>query len=145
MKWVTRFCRALMMGLAWGGVWVPLGVAAAGLILDELDPEHIGGPLYAGFLCGSVFSAVAGIASGRRRISELSFLRAGAWGALSGMIVGALPFVLGDQHGSDRPLWVLPVVVMSAMTLIASVSAVVSVWLGRVLRETPVKGVRIEG
>ena len=84
MKWVNRICRALMMGLAWGGVWVPV-------------------------------------------------------------LVGALPFVLGDQHGSDRPLWVLPVVVMSAMTLIASVSAVVSVWLGRVLRETPVKGVRIEG
>lgn len=145
MKWVNRFCRALMMGLAWGALWVPVGLVGARMTVGELDPEHIGGPLYAGFLCGSVFSAFAGIASGRRRLGELSFLRAGAWGAVSGVLVGALPFVLGeDQHGSDRPLWVLPVVVTSAMTLIASVSAVVSAWLGRVLRETPVKGVRIE-
>ena len=144
MKWVNRTCRALMMGLAWGALWVPVGVVGARMIVGELDPEHIGGPLYAGFLCGSVFSAFAGIASGRRRLGELSFLGAGAWGAVSGVFVGALPFVLGDEHASDRPPWVLPVVVMSAMTLIASVSAVVSAWLGRVLRETPVKGVRIE-
>ena len=143
MNWVTRTCRALMMGLAWGALWVPVGVVGARMIVGELDPEHIGGPLYAGFLCGSVFSAVAGIASGRRRLGELSFLRAGSWGAVSGVLVGALPFVIGEQ-GRDRPLWVLPVVVTSSMTLIASVSAVVSVWLGRVLRETPVKGVRIE-
>jgi hypothetical protein len=134
-KWVVRISRAFTMGLAWAAVWVPIGVVAARLIAGELDPEHIGGPLYAGFLCGTVFSAVAGTASGRHRLDELSSARAVACGALSGLLIGALPFVIGDQKESDRPLWVLPVVVMGALTLISAVSAGASAWLARMAKK----------
>ena len=134
-NWVTRISRALMMGLAWAVVWVPVGAVAGRLIVGELEPEHIGGPLYAGFLCGAIFSAVAGIASGRRRLRELSFSQAGAWGAVSGLLVGVLPFVLGDQHGSERPVWILPVVVTSSLTLMSAASAVGSAWLARMAKK----------
>jgi hypothetical protein len=134
-KWMTGIGRALMMGLAWAVVWVPIGMVVGRLIVGELEPEHIGGPLYAGFLCGAAFSLVSGIASGRRRLDVLSFSQAAAWGAVSGLLVGVLPFVLGDQHGSDRPLWLLPVVVISSMTVLGAFSASVSLpvarWLSR--------------
>ena len=129
-----RIGRAALMGLAWAAAWVPVGVVAGGLIVGETEPEHIGGPLYAGFLCGAVFSAVAGIAASRRRLDEMSLARATAWGAVSGLAVGALPFVLGDQHGSDRPLWILPVVVMASLLLMGAVSAVGSAWLFRMAK-----------
>ena len=34
-KWMTRIGRALVMGLAWAVVWVPLGVVAGALSVGE--------------------------------------------------------------------------------------------------------------
>ena len=112
--WVAHISRAGMMGLAWAAVWVPAGMVTARLILGELDPEHIGGPLYAGFICGAMFSELAGIASGQRRLDELSPVRAMAWGAASGLFGGVLPFVLGD-NGSYQAGWSLTIVAISAI------------------------------
>lgn len=103
-----------MMGLAWAVVWVPAALLPARLIVGELEPEHIGGPLFAGFICGTMFSELAGIASGCRRLDELSSYRAAAWGAASGLFVGVLPFVLGDDGGS-RAVWSTAVVATSSM------------------------------
>jgi hypothetical protein len=128
----TRFGRAALMGLAWAVVWIGAGVVLGPIYAGELEPEHIGGPLYAGFVAGTLFSAVAGLASGRRRLADLSPLRAGACGALVGAVVGMLPFVLGDQHvPGDRPLWVLPVVMTGSMSAACAVSAVVSLPIAR--------------
>src|SRR5687767_15577413 len=71
-SFITRISRAAVMGLGWAFVWVVVGVVGAGLFLDELDPPHIGGPLYSGFVCGTLFSAVGGFASGRRRLEDMS-------------------------------------------------------------------------
>lgn len=130
-KWMTRIGRTLMMGLAWAAAWVPVGMVVGTLIVGELEPEHIGGPLYAGFLCGAIFSVVAGIASGRRRLSELSASRAAGWGALSGLLVGALPFVLGGSQSSEPPLWIQLAVVIGSLTALSAASAVASAWLAR--------------
>ena len=128
----TRFSRAALMGLAWAAVWIGAGVVLGPIYAGELEPEHIGGPLYAGFIAGTLFSAVAGLASGRRRLADLSPLRAGAYGALVGAVVGMLPFVIGDQHApGDRPLWVLPVVLTGSMSAVCAVSAVVSLPIAR--------------
>ena len=135
MKWVTRVSRALMMGLAWAAVWVPAGVVAARFIVGELDPEHIGGPLYAGVLCGTAFAAVAGIASGRRKLHELSFSQAALRGAVSGLLVGALPFVLGDGSGEGGP-WYFWIALCSTLSLLGAVSALASVWLARRNRDS---------
>lgn len=135
-KWVTRISRALMMGLAWAGAWVPAGVAVAGLFLSELDPEHIGGPLYSGFLCGSVFSAVAGIAAGRLRLRDLSHFRAAISGTLSGLLVGGLWLfvvflsVVGDTGGKPVP-WLQFIGVVLALAAVSAVTAIGSVWIAR--------------
>ncbi len=114
-KSLTRISRAAMMGFAWAGVWIPIGALAARLIVGELDPPHIAGPLYAGFLCGTLFSGLAGIASGRRRLDELSPYRAAAWGALSGLFVGVLPFVMGTGDATDyQAMWATIIVATSA-------------------------------
>jgi Na+/proline symporter len=141
-KWVTRISRALMMGLAWAGVWVPAGAAVAGLMLDELDPEHIGGPLYSGFICGSIFSAVAGIAADRCRLSELSWSRAAVSGAVSGLLVSVLWWflvllsVVGDTNPEPLP-WHLLGAVLPSMTVMCAITAVGSVWVARQLWRRP--------
>jgi hypothetical protein len=115
MTLVTRISRAATMGLAWAAAWVLAGLLPARLIVGELEPEHIGGPLYAGFICGTLFAELAGIASGRRRLAELSPYRAAAWGALSGLFVGVLPFVLGSGDISDyQAVWATTIVATSA-------------------------------
>jgi hypothetical protein len=103
-----------MMGLAWAVVWVLVGLVLARLIVGELDPEHIAGPLYAGFICGAIFSTLAGTASGRRRLDELSFYRAASWGAMSGLCAGVLPFVIGD-NGSYGAGWATTIVAISSI------------------------------
>jgi hypothetical protein len=112
-EWVTRIGRAATMGLAWALLWVPIGMVAGRLIAGDLDPEHIGGPLYAGFICGAVFSALTGLASGRCRLDELAASWAAAWGSVSGLVVGVLPFVLGDD-GSYQNGWSTLIVAISA-------------------------------
>jgi hypothetical protein len=134
-KWMTGFSRAALMGLAWAVVWVPAGALVGTRIVGELEPEHIGGPLYAAFLCGALFSAVAGIAGGRHRLEEVAYSRAAAWGALSGLLTGAFPFVLGDQHGNPTPVWLLPVALMASMALASAVSAIGSAWVGRIAKK----------
>jgi hypothetical protein len=144
-KWVTRISRALMMGLAWAGVWVPAGVAVAGLMLDELDPEHIGGPLYSGFICGSIFSAVAGIATGHRRLGELSWSRAAVSGAVSGLLGWALWFLLvllsvvGDTNPEPLP-WYLISVVFCSLTVVSAITGAGSVWVAKLLQASSVPG-----
>jgi hypothetical protein len=81
------------------------------------------------FLSGVVFSAVLGIAAGRRRLDELSIARVGGWGAVAGLLIGILPFVLGDRGG--RPIWPLAVVVIPSITLLSAVSAAGSLALAQ--------------
>lgn len=127
----TRFGRAALMGFAWAAVWIAAGVVLGPLYAGELEPEHIGGPLYAGFIAGALFSAVAGLASGRRRLVDLTAFRAAYCGGMVGALVGALPFVLGDQHGTDRPLWILPLALIVSMSAACAISAVVSLPVAR--------------
>lgn len=127
MTWITRFSRAAMMGLAFAGAWLPIGVVGGPLYVGELEPEHLGGPLYAGFICGVVFFALAGIASGRR-LGEMSAYQAAAWGAVSGLFTGMLPFVLGEGHATDyEAVWSMAIVAISSM---AAGMAASRRWLG---------------
>jgi hypothetical protein len=129
-KFLSIIARAMMMGLAWAAAWVPVGVVAGRLIVGELEPEHIGGSLYAGFVCGTIFSAVTGIAAGRRRLAELPLGRTGAWGAASALLAGVLPFVLGDTSGEAFP-WLQVIAVIGGLALLSAGSAVVSILVAR--------------
>ena len=114
MSQLTSIARALAMGLAWATAWIPLGMMASMRFEGELEPPWIAGPLYAAVICGAVFAALTGIASGRRRLDQLSFSNAAAWGAMSGLFMGAFPFVLGDNGGYENT-WSMLIVVICAI------------------------------
>ncbi len=81
-KWLRRIRGALGMGLIWAAGWAPVGVLI-GMIVDpdgSMDEMWVAVGAYPGFIGGVVFSAVLGIAEGRRRFDEVSLPRFGAWG-----------------------------------------------------------------
>lgn len=133
-QWLRRIRAALVMGLTWAVVWMPVGLLL-GMILDpdgSMDEPWIAVGTYPGFLAGVMFSVVLGMAAKRRRLDELSVAKVGGWGAVAGVLIGSLPFVLGDRDGRiiERP-WLLPVVVISSITLLSAVSAAGSLVLAR--------------
>ncbi len=135
-KWLTRIRGAVLMGLAWAAVWAPIGVLI-GLIVDpdgSMDEMWVAVGGYPGFLCGAVFSAVRGIADGQRRFDEWSLLRSGAWGAVSGLLVGVLPFAVGTPS-PKFPLWLLCLVMIGSVTLLSAISAVGSALLARTAKK----------
>ncbi len=131
-KWLGRIGGAVLMGLTWAVVWAPVAVLI-GLIVDpdgSMDEMWVAIGVYSGFLCGVLFSAVLGIAAGRCGFDELSLSRVGAWGAVAGLLVGVLPFLIGEST-SERPPWLLCVVVIGSITLLSTVSTVGSALLSR--------------
>lgn len=136
--WLGRIRRAVLMALTWAVVWAPLGVLI-GMIVDpdgSMDEPWVAAGAYPGLLCGVVFSAVLGITDGRRRFDELSLSRVAAWGAVSGLLVIVLPFtgVLGTPN-TEHPFWRWRVIIIVAVTLLSSISAVGSVLLARMAKK----------
>jgi hypothetical protein len=129
-KWLEGIGRAALMGLGWAVAWIPLGLIGGTLIVGEAEPEHIGGPLYAGFLCGALFSALAGGVAGRRRLAELSLVGAAVWGTVSCLLVSVLVLVVGDVSGGPFPWWNY-VGIVGAACLLSAVTAVGSVMVAR--------------
>lgn len=129
---LKRIRGAVGMGLAWAVVWAPIAVLA-GLIIDpdgSMDEMWAAIGAYPGFLSGVVFSALIRIAEGRRGLAELALSRAGAWGAAAGVLVGVLPFTIGEST-SKLPLWQLAAIVIGSFALLSALSAVGSAVLSR--------------
>ncbi|HEX8208598.1 MAG TPA: hypothetical protein VF584_00330 [Longimicrobium sp.] len=129
---LTRIRGAVVMGLAWAVAWAPIAVLV-GLIVDpdgSMDEMWPAIGAYPGFLSGVVFSALIGIAYGRRGPGELTRVRAGAWGAAAGVLVGVLPFTIGEST-SKLPLWQLAAIVIGSITLMSALTAVVSAMVSR--------------
>ena len=76
-----------------------------------------------------VFSIVLGIAARHRRLDELSVPRVAAWGALAGMMVGTLPFLIGEPGASN--VWLLAAVVIGTITTLSAASAAGSLALAQ--------------
>ncbi len=138
---------AVLMGLAWAVVWAPIGVLA-GLIVDPDDSMDemwvaVGG--YPGFLCGAVFVAVLALAGGRRGLYELPLSGVAGRGAVAGLLVGVLPFMIGEPT-SAVPLWLLGGAFIGSTTLLSAVSAVGSALLSRhAARTRPPAGAGLAG
>ena len=140
-KWLRRLRGALGMGLIWAAGW---GVAAVliGMIVDpdgSMDEMWVAIGAYPGFLGGVVFSAVLAIAARRRGLDELSLSRVAAWGAAAGLLVGVLPFTIGEPT-TERPLWLLAGVVIGSITLLSAVSAAGSLALARMAESRALPG-----
>ena len=131
-KWLGRIGGAVLMGLTWAVVWAPVAVLI-GLIVDpngSMDEMWVAIGAYPGFLCGVLFYAVLGIVEGRRGVDDLTLSCVGTWGAVAGLLVGVLPFLIGEST-SELPPWLLGVVVIGCITLLSAVSAIGSALLSR--------------
>jgi|SRR6185503_2824077 len=134
MTWLRHLRRAFLTALTWGVLWAPLGVIV-GIVWDPndtMDEPWIALGAYPGFLCGLVFCAALAIFDGRRRLDDLSPARAGAWGALSGSLVMAIPMtgLLGTAN-TEHPFWQWRFMLVGAVILLSSISAVGTVLLAR--------------
>ena len=133
-KWLKCIRDAVLMGLTWAVIWAPIGVLT-GLIVDpdgSMDEMWVAVGGYPGFLCGAVFSAVLRVSKGRSRFEELSLSQAGAKGAVSGVLVGAIPFgaLASDGTGGLRG-WPLGVLIIATLALLSVVSACGSLALAK--------------
>jgi hypothetical protein len=135
-RWLRRIPGAILMGLAWAVVWAPVAVVIGTMIVDpdnSMDEMWAVAGIYPGFLCGAVFFAALGIAERRRRFVELPLSRVGAWGAVSGLLVGGLWLVVALL--SDPPQWLLYGVVVGSLTLMSAVSGVGTALLARITKK----------
>jgi hypothetical protein len=134
MAWHRHIRRAFLTALAWGMLWAPLGVIT-GIVWDPndaMDEPWIALGAYPGFLCGLVFCSLLALTDHRRRLAELSPARAGAWGALAGLLVMALPMMglLGTPN-TEHPFWQWRFMIVAAVVLLSAVSAAGTVLLAR--------------
>lgn len=130
-RWLRRIRAAVGMGLIWALAWAPVGLLT-GMIVDPdgaMDEPWILVGTLPGFIGGVIFSVVLGIAARSRRFDQLSLARFGAWGAVAGLLVGTLPFLLGSAK-PGLPTW-LPFVVVGSITGMSAVSAAGSLALAR--------------
>lgn len=136
-----RIVVVVLVALAWAVVWSPVGVLA-GIILDpggSMDEMWVAIGAYPGFLCGAVFSAVVGVAEGRRGFAALALSRVAAWGAVSGLLVGVLPFLVGTVN-TALPLWLWGVATVGAVTILSSASAVGTALIARMAKKGAFRG-----
>ena len=132
MPLLRRFRRALLMGLIWAVLWVPIALLIS-LIMDpngSMDEPWILVGAYPGFLSAVVFAMVIGFAERRRRFDELSLTRVAAFGAVAGLLVGIIPFVAGS-NSTNLPTWLLIFAIAGPITLLSAVSAGGSLALAR--------------
>lgn len=130
-KWLRRIRGAILMGMTWAILWMPAGLLIGSIVDPDgtMDEPWILVGTLPGFLAGVAFSVVLGIAASRRRLDELSVAKVGAWGAVAGLMIGSLPFVIGDYNpGLPRAL---PFVVLGSITALSAVSAAGSLLLAR--------------
>ena len=82
-----------------------------------------------------------GLYLGRRGIDALAPSRTGVWGALSGLLVGVFPFVVGTVN-TAYPLWLWGVATIAPVTLLSSASVVVSAKIVRMAKKRAMGDVR---
>ena len=99
---LRRVRAAVVMGLLWAVIWAPAAILLGTLVIDpdnSMDEMWVMVGAIPGFLTGVIFSAVLGVAARQRRLDDLSTARVGGWGALAGLVIGVLPFMLGSTSG----------------------------------------------
>jgi hypothetical protein len=136
--WLRRLRGALGIGVTWALGWAPIGAVLGSVLWFLLDVPvgllaviQINAIAFGilGFLGGTIFSTVLGLAEGRRQFDELTLPRFAAWGALGGLLLGGLAVGAGLWGASGVP--VVAATVTVAATLLGAASAVGSLALAR--------------
>lgn len=146
--WQRSVGGVVLMALAWAAVWAPVAVLVGVLVIDpdnSMDEMWPAIGAYPGFLSAVVFAMIVALAEGRRGLDELPLSRAAGWGAVAGVLVGALPFAIGEASTS-LPLWVLAALVIGSFGVMSTVSAVgTAMWARRGARGHTHTGARPVG
>lgn len=106
-SWGRRIRAALRMGLTWALAWFGAGMGlllvglAFGATADVPFPILFG---LLGFVAGTAFSGVLGIAEGRRRFDQMSLPRFARWGAVGGLLLTAMFVSITTLAGEPEPL-----------------------------------------
>lgn len=133
---------AVLLGLAWAVVWAAVAVLIGGVIIDpdgSMEEMWPAAGAYPGFLCAVVFSVIVGIAERGHAFDELSLSRAAAWGGAAGLLIGALPFVIGTPT-SEIALWQLVGLVLGSITIMSALSGIGTVLVSQYARRKRATG-----
>ena len=120
--------RSALLALSWALAWAPVAVLVGVTIVDpdnSMDEMWPAIGAYPGFLCGLLFSILLGVAERPHRVADVSVRRAAVWGALSGVLVSAIPGLVAEPRG------LLSVSIIGSITLMSVLSAVASVLIAR--------------
>ena len=133
-RWLKRIRGAFGIGLTWAAIWF-----GAGSILNVIAAIVFGGSLgielmvvyaLAGFVAGTAFSGVLGLADGRRSFHQMSLGRFAAWGALGGFPLGLYMSWLNGDFGVEGTI-AGALLMIATPTLLGAVSAAGSLALAR--------------
>jgi hypothetical protein len=131
------------MGVTWAIGWAIVGLAIG--VTSRLTPflpwerffAVFDAPLPAlavpGFVGGTIFSFVLGIAARHRRFDELSVPRFAAWGAVGGLLLGLVPAALtaiGMASGITN-VWSLALTIAPPLVVLSAGSAAGTLALAR--------------
>lgn len=120
-KWLKRIRGAIGMGLAWAAAWFGAGLVL--LLVVGVGAADVPFPLFfglLGFIAGATFSALLGVFAGRRRFDQLSLPRFAGWGALGGLLLAGMLFLVAGPSGEllvVGPVFALAGAVSAAGTL----------------------------
>lgn len=123
-NWLRHIRGALGMGVTWAAAWFAVGFVPRWVFGIESDlpfPLLFGG---LGFIAGVTFSGLLVLTEGRRRFDQMSLPRFAAWGALGGLLIGAL-FVRGVSYGWTE-LLAIPATFAAACAVCAAGSLAVA-------------------
>ena len=132
-KWLRRIRGAIGMGFTWAAAWFAAGFVprwVLGFNADLPFPLLFG---VLGFIAGVTFSGLLVLTEGRRSFDQMSLPRFAGWGAMGGLLLGAL-FVRGASLG-----WGEVLAIPTTFALACAVCASGSLALARrpVRRELP--------
>lgn len=125
--------NVVLLAVAWAVAWAPIAILVGVFVIDpdnSMDEMWIVVGAYPAFICAVIFSGLLALAG--TRLDEVSLTRAGVWGAIAGLMVGAIPFTLGTPD-PDNADW-LGLAVMGSFALMSAASAVASSMLVRFRR-----------
>lgn len=125
------FRNIILLALAWAVVWAPIAVVLGTFVIDpdnSMDEMWVAVGAFPAVLCAVIFSGLLALAE--TGLEQVSLPRAAAWGAVTGVLVGAIPFGLGTPNPNNAD-W-LGLAVMGSFALMSSASAVGSAMLTRI-------------
>ncbi len=146
--WLRRLRGALGMGLTWAIGWAlgGLAIGVASVLLPFLPWDGFfrifDAPLPAlalpGFIGGTLYSLVLGVAARNRRVADLSMSRVTLWGGLGGLLLGLVPATLALLGLANGPnMLAFTAVIVPPLTLMGAASAAATLALARRAEDPP--------